>query len=188
MRGRGRSRWLGLGMVGLLACEPGSRRLADGGADAAARGSPALASRVEVAKDTFKQDGFLDYLSAQHEKEIRQLVRAAPILSFLSWKPRPREPQLLHPDTLLVATRDRMEAQGLKNDGLIPRKNALLPGTEYVALAYIDHAEPAMNEPAPVIPSKLDRKKLTWALLALLLERLEPRGAAARTLGGGARP
>lgn len=409
MRGRGRSRWLGLGMVGLLACESGSRRLADGGADAAARVSPALASRVgaapavvdagvipaaaapapappaetdadadadfrgaitgrnvtaayhekyaraapalfagrrqplshkyrvilvpgfltrlymqlsEVAKDTFKQDGFLDYLSAQkealqdlgftdpqellekeefdtiasvatngeriaravqqaraggrkvilishskggndtlaallllqkrralggvagwislqsgffgspvadeamqrpvvqkvgqvllegagggsldslrdstsqacqqfmatHEKEIRQLVRAVPILSFLSWKPRPREPQLLHPDTLLVATRDRMEAQGLKNDGLIPRKNALLPGTEYVALAYIDHAEPAMNEPAPVIPSKLDRKKLTWALLAMLLERLEPRGAATRASGGGARP
>lgn len=123
---------------------------------------------------------------AAHEDEIRQLVRTVPILSFLSWKPRPAEPQLLHPDTLLVATRDRMEAQGLKNDGLIPRKNALLPGTAYVALAYIDHAEPAMNEPAPVIPSKLDRKKLTWALLAMLLERLEPPPPARRASGGRA--
>lgn len=117
---------------------------------------------------------------ATHEKDIRQLVRSVPILSFLSWKPKPRAAQLLHPDTILFTTRNRMEAQGLKNDGLIPRKNALLPGTEYVALVNIDHAETAMNEPAPVVPSKLDRKRLTWALLAMLIERLAHPGAAVK--------
>ncbi len=119
---------------------------------------------------------------ATHDKDIRQLVRTVPILSFLSWKPKPRDAQLLHPDTILFTTRDLMEAQGLKNDGLIPRKNALLPGTEYVALVHIDHAETAMNEPAPITPSKLDRKRLTWALLAMLFERLEHPAAAAKTL------
>lgn len=115
-----------------------------------------------------------------HARELRQLVKTVPILSFASWKDKPGEPQVMHPDSILFTTRNQMVEQGLRNDGLIPLKNAVLPGTSYVAAADIDHAETVMNNPSPVQPSRLDRKKLTAVLLAMLIEQIAQTAAPNR--------
>ncbi len=108
---------------------------------------------------------------------LRQLVKTVPILCFASWKDKPGEAQVMHPDSMLFTTRNQMAEQGLRNDGLIPLKNAVLPGTNYVAAAGIDHAETVMNNPSPVQPSRLDRKKLTAVLLAMLIEQIAKTAA-----------
>lgn len=133
-------------------------------------------------------DGSLDALSDStsekcrkfmeaHARGLRQLVKTVPILSFASWKDKPGDAQVMHPDSILFTTRNQMAEQGLKNDGLIPLKNAVLPGTNYVAAAGIDHAETVMNNPSPILPSRLDRKKLTTVLLAMLLEQIAKTAA-----------
>lgn len=114
---------------------------------------------------------------ADNAPAIAKLVKAVPILSFASWKPKPHDKKLLHPDTILSVSRDFMEGKGLKNDGLVPRKNAILPGTDYVAAVGIDHAEPAMRSPSPVLPGTLDRKKFTEVLIEMLLERIEHKSS-----------
>ncbi len=114
---------------------------------------------------------------AENAAAITKLVKTIPTLSFASWKPKPRETQLLHPDTILTVARNFMEEKGLKNDGLVPTKNAIVPGSHYIAKAGIDHAEPAMRSPAPVIPGKLDRKKFTEVLIAMLFDQMDHKPA-----------
>ena len=114
---------------------------------------------------------------ADNAEAIAKLVKQVPIVSFATWKPKPQDAQLLHPDTILSTTRDMMEGKGFKNDGLVPTKGAILPGTDYVAAVGIDHAEPAMKSPAPVLPGNLDRKKFIRALLAMLLDQIEHKSA-----------
>lgn len=109
---------------------------------------------------------------ADHAQETRKLIKSVPIISFASWKPRPDDFQLLHPDTILAQTRDLMASHGLNNDGLVPMTSAVLPGSAYVAKLGIDHSEVAMANQPPVLASKVDRKKFLNILLAMLLKRL----------------
>lgn len=109
---------------------------------------------------------------SQHEREIQKLARSLPILSFASYKPKPADPKLLHPDTLLVPTRELLLKRGMENDGLIPAKSALLPHTRFILKDGIDHAETCMTNQPPVAASAVDRKKLAKVLMAMLLSRL----------------
>lgn len=110
-------------------------------------------------------------------RALRQLVKTVPILCFASWKDKPSDAQVLHPDSILFTTRNKMAEQRLRNDGLIPLKNAVLPGTNYVAASGIDHAEIVMNNPSPVLPSRVDRKKFTTVLLAMLIDQIAKTSA-----------
>lgn len=110
----------------------------------------------------------------QNQDAIRKLSRSLPILSFASWKEKPADAQVLHPDTVLMPTRDLMTKRGLLNDGLVPTRSAILPYSLQVVKGGIDHAEPSMTNQPPVAPSTLDKKQLIKALLGMLLVRMKP--------------
>ncbi|MFO0575116.1 MAG: hypothetical protein U1A78_14095 [Polyangia bacterium] len=114
---------------------------------------------------------------AENKRDLARLVRGLPIVSFASWKPRPEDFRLTSPDSILATTRDLMAGKGLLSDGLVPAKNAVLADTAFVAKLGLDHSETAMQNQPPVQPSRLDRKRFTQALLALLLERIDKRAA-----------
>lgn len=108
-------------------------------------------------------------LLAKRARAIRLLERRVPILCFASWKPAPTNPSQ-GVDSVLAKTRDLMDRRGMKNDGLVPTRSAILPGCDYIAKAGIDHSETAMTNHPPVQPSTLDRRRMTQVLLALLLK------------------
>ena len=114
---------------------------------------------------------------AENKRDIARLSHSLPIVSFASWKPRPKDFRLTSPDSILATTRDLMAGKGLLSDGLVPAKNAVLADTAFVAKLGLDHSETAMQNQPPVLPSRLDRKRFTQALLALLLERIDKRAA-----------
>lgn len=111
-------------------------------------------------------------LLAANARAIRLLERRVPILCFASWKPAPTDPSQ-GIDSVLAKTRDLMDRRGMKNDGLVPTRSAILPGCDYIAKADIDHSETAMTNHPPAPPSTLDRRRMTQVLLALLLKGSE---------------
>ena len=101
----------------------------------------------------------------KNKDAIQGVVHAVPLIAFASWKDAPS----LWPRGLMEFTGGFMYRQGIKNDGLLPSVNSLLPGADYVLAANVDHADPVMPSSAP-----FDRMRLTKTLLAMLLRRVGP--------------
>ena len=96
--------------------------------------------------------------------EIAALTKKVPILSFGSWINR--QPWRLN--TLLFLTRNLMLEMGIKNDGLVPVQNTILPGSKIVLVGEVDHADPVMKSWV----SHFDRLKMTRALCSIILKRI----------------
>ncbi|MDD5628691.1 MAG: hypothetical protein PHU21_06475, partial [Elusimicrobia bacterium] len=101
----------------------------------------------------------------KNDGAIRELIGSLPAIAFASWK----DPAPGPPNSLLAIPRNIMARQGIKNDGLMPAANAVLPGMDFVMAAGVDHADPAMRS-----LQDYDRLRLTKTLLSLLLRRVEP--------------
>lgn len=94
---------------------------------------------------------------------IAAILREIPFVAFASWKDS--DPKKTN--TLMEFSRNRIEKLGLKNDGLMPAQNSLLPGADYILAAGIDHTDTYM-------PSyeTFDRVRFMKSLLAVLAPRL----------------
>lgn len=100
---------------------------------------------------------------AQHKKAIAGLISRVPYISLATWKDSVDGVW----DTRFKVIRDEMAAYGIKNDGLVPLDNALLPGSLQIKLEGGDHTTTIReNDQEPC-----DRAKLLQALLAIILAR-----------------
>ncbi|MBN8554951.1 MAG: hypothetical protein J0L93_05860 [Deltaproteobacteria bacterium] len=103
------------------------------------------------------------YLQANAD-EIASFQKRIPVISFGSWIDR--QPWRLN--TLLFLTRNAMLEDGIKNDGLVPVSNTVLPGSKIVQIPDVDHADPVMKSWV----RHFDRVKMTQALCSMLLKRI----------------
>jgi hypothetical protein len=101
---------------------------------------------------------------ARDAAEIARVFERVPFVAFASWK----DPDPVRTNTLMEFSRDLMEKTGLKNDGLMPTMNAVLPGQAYVMIPGVDHTDPYMSG-----FETFDRVRFTRALLAVLLGRID---------------
>jgi hypothetical protein len=99
---------------------------------------------------------------ADNAEEVEAVVDEIPVLCVGSHKPN-----LPGRDTNLEGWRNYMLKKGLPNDGLVPEKNAVLPGADYVFLEGVDHTAPVSSRPKA---KPFPRVELTRDLLSLLFE------------------
>lgn len=94
---------------------------------------------------------------------IAGITAAVPVLSVATWM----DPAEKGEDTSLKLLRNIMLKRGMKNDGLVPVDSAILPGSDYIMLAGVDHG--AATSPTKKIA--FDRVNFTKAVLAMILSR-----------------
>jgi hypothetical protein len=108
----------------------------------------------------------------EHAAVIEQVLRDVPVtcVGTVSGSSMGRS---LWPDW---PTRRWMEAQGLKNDGMVPVNSAILPGSRFVTLNGIAHGEIATGH--VFSRRKIEHVDLLKVLFALMLERAASQAAA----------
>lgn len=70
-------------------------------------------------------------------------------------------------DTFLAPVRNFMQNQGIESDGLVPWKNAIIDGSQYLLFDSMDHAAPVMDN----LVANIDRIAFLKTLLQMILER-----------------
>ena len=102
--------------------------------------------------------------ATEHQTDFAQIAHEVPVLSFGSWKnPDPSGKE----DSMFKLIRDvTLSNMGLENDGLIPRKAMIVPGSRFVMFEGLDHATPVSNNKF----ISLDRPRFFKALLGTLFE------------------
>ncbi|MBL8672086.1 MAG: hypothetical protein JNK11_15610 [Alphaproteobacteria bacterium] len=145
--------------------------IADLAADSALVG---LASQPLLAIMGGSRESYMNLRVAERQEAMRRdapgiarVARQVSILSVASWIDV-TEGSWFVPSPY-AATRRLMESAGLRNDGLVPTDSSVLPGTRYVVLPNVEHAEVAIVP--PLRSGSADRVPLTKLLLALALER-----------------
>lgn len=104
---------------------------------------------------------------------LNSLGKKIPFISFASYKSKKIDftnPWQLTTgqDTIMFYSRTIMERDnGLKNDGLVPVKSAILPGSNYIVAENVDHAVPVMY--CQIL--RFDRIKFLKTTLRLLLDQ-----------------
>lgn len=99
---------------------------------------------------------------------LTRLVQQIPIISFASWK----NFNLLNlGDTIFALTRDFILAvDSMDNDGLVPWKSEVFPGSEYIAIEGLDHTAAVHGSPN----IRFDRARFSKTMYSLLTKRIRP--------------
>lgn len=99
----------------------------------------------------------------RNKENIQSLVSKVNVISYSSYK----DPELFKWDTLLKPSRDCMlENISEHNDGLVPWRYALLPGSRFIVERNVDHAVPVMH----CVFLSFDRIKFMNTILNLALK------------------
>lgn len=96
---------------------------------------------------------------------ISSLINQIPMISVVSWKPN--GPGI---DSIFEISRNLMEYLGFENDGVVPWKSGILPGSEFIILRGIDHR--ALVHRMTI----LDQSRITMSLIQMLALRMSRHG------------
>lgn len=112
----------------------------------------------------------------QKNKEyLHNVVSSIPVISVSAYKKNPDGIYSLSDailklklkeyfDSILSPVRNFMHNQGVESDGLVPWKNAIIDGSEYIVFDNMDHAAPVMDN----LVSNIDRIHFLKTLLQIL--------------------
>ncbi len=139
-------------------------------ADYVKRHAPLLASMTKLLShfggtvDSLNSLGTVerDQYQRDNTAAIREIISGVKVISVAACKDEEKD----RLDTLLELPRDLLLGMGLASDGLVPVQSAILPGSDYVKLAGVDHIVSVMRTDSIL---KFDRSRLTKTLLLMTL-------------------
>ncbi len=99
----------------------------------------------------------------ENQAAIKELTARIPVISVATWK----DPVAYKWDTVLKPLRDAMLKHGLVNDGMTGVESVLLPGSEQVKIAGLDHFGTVVDTSTP----GFSREQFLKALLLMMLAR-----------------
>lgn len=113
----------------------------------------------------------------KNKQYLQNVVQTIPTISVCAYKKNPDGIYSLgdavlklkikeYFDTFLAPVRNFMHKDGIDSDGLVPWKNAIIDGSEYIVFDNMDHAAPVMDN----LVSNIDRIQFLKTLLQMVLD------------------
>ena len=100
----------------------------------------------------------------KNAKEIQKISESMPIISFANWKKN----ESGKVDSSLELLRNFIDDKGYENDGAVPWRSAVFPGSNYIVYEGVDHIAVIKDD----FLTSFDRFQMTEALFKILLKRI----------------